>query len=104
MKLTNSDKNITTGSFAGSGEHETVKDPGPSKKKPYLSTVIFGAISLTAYLLVFKNEQWVTETYTMGGWHAIFPIGTALLFSFVHGTFGSNLLSVLGIEAKKKNK
>jgi hypothetical protein len=104
MKLTNSDKNMTTGSLAGAGEHKTVKDPGPCKKKPYLSTLVFGTTSLIAYILVFKNEHWVTETYTMGGWHAMLPIGTALLFSFVHGTFGSNLLSVLGLEAKKKNK
>jgi uncharacterized integral membrane protein len=104
MKLTNSDKNMATVILAKAGEHKAVKGPGPAKKKPYLSTIIFGTISLTAYLLLFKNEQWVTEAYTMGGWHAIFPIGTALLFSFVHGTFGGSLLSVLGLEAKKKNK
>ena len=104
MKITNLDKNIAAASFAKPEEHSAAKGPGPIKKKPYMSTVIFGAISLTGYLLLFKNEQWVTDTYTMGGWYTLFPIGTALLFSFIHGTFGSSLLSVLGLEAKKKNK
>jgi len=105
---------MTAVSFAEAGEHEAAKEilgictaqkttvPRPPKKRPYLSAVIFGTISLTAYLLLFKNEQWVTETYTIGGWYAVFPLGTAFLFSFVHGTFGSSLLSVLGIEAKNK--
>ena len=104
MKRTNFDKNSVAAPFNNSERYAAAKGPGPTKRKPYLSTVIFGTISLTAYLLLFKNEQWVTDTYTMGGWHALFPIGTALLFSFIHGTFGSSLLSVLGLEAKKKNK
>ena len=71
-------------------------------KKPYLQTVIFGIISLSAYLYVFSNEKLVTEIFTRGGWYAAWPIGTALFFSFIHGAFGSNLLSILGLEAKKK--
>ena len=74
---------------------------GGKTKKPYLQTIIFGAISLSAYIYVFQNEEWVTETFTMGGWHWVYPIGTALAFSFVHGAFGSSLLTVLGLEAKK---
>jgi uncharacterized integral membrane protein len=72
------------------------------KSKPYMGTVIFGAMSLTFYVLLFNNEAFVTETFTRGGIYTLFPVGTAFLFSFVHGAFASNLLSVFGIEAKKK--
>jgi hypothetical protein len=43
----------------------------------------------------------VTGAFTKGGWYAAFPILAALCFSFIHGAFASNFLSVLGIEAKK---
>ncbi len=71
------------------------------KKKPYLQTFIFGGISLASYIVLFTNEGWVTDYYTRGGYYAAFPIVTAFWFSFMHGTFGSNLLNVLGIKAKK---
>ena len=69
-------------------------------KRPVAKMVLFGAMSLGAYLFLFSNEALVTQTYTLGGWHAAFPVLTAFLFSFVHGAFASNLLSVLGLEAK----
>ena len=113
MEMTNFDKHASAAAFAEAGEHETAKEvlgdteqakksgAPQAAKKPYLQALIFGAISLSAYLYVFSNEEWVTNTYTMGGWHWVYPIGTALAFSFIHGAFGSNLLSVLGLEAKK---
>jgi len=73
-----------------------------SKTKLFLSTVIFGAISISFYVLLFTNEKLVTETFTKGGIYTLYPIGTVFLFSFIHGAFASNLLSLLGIEAKKK--
>ncbi len=63
--------------------------------------LLFGALSLAAYGFLFSNETLVTKTFTLGGWHAAFPVMTAFLFSFVHGAFASNLLTVLGLEAKK---
>jgi hypothetical protein len=72
------------------------------KKKFYLQMIIFGIISLASYVVLFMNEQLVTDTYTKGGYYAAFPIVTAFWFSFIHGAFGSSLLSVLGIEARKK--
>jgi hypothetical protein len=72
------------------------------KKKPYMQMIIFGIISITSYAVLFKNEELVTEMFTKGGYYAVFPIVTAFWFSFMHGAFGSNLLSVLGLEAKKK--
>lgn len=70
-------------------------------KKPVTKMVLFGAMSMCAYFMVFSNETMVTKTFTLGGWHAAFPVMTAFLFSFVHGAFASNLLTVLGLEAKK---
>jgi hypothetical protein len=71
------------------------------EKKPIFQMILFGALSLTAYIVLFKNQEWVTETYTQGGWHTFYPVLTAFLFSFIHGAFASNLLAVLGITAKK---
>ncbi len=74
------------------------------KKKPYAQTIIFGLISLASYSILLLNEGWVTDTYTKGGYYAAYPIATAFWFSFMHGAFGSNLLGVLGLEAKKSKK
>ena len=111
--LTKFDKNMSAATFAEAGEFETAKEflaegpatakrPEPAgKKKPYTGMVIFGAISLIGYFLLITNQKLVTEVFTLGGWHAVYPVGTALIFSFIHGAFASNLLSVLGLEAKK---
>ena len=109
------DKNMAAIAFAEANEHETAKEfisggtkgkktagaPAPAKK-PVLQMVLFGAISLTGYILLMRNERLITTEFTMGGWHAAYPVLTALAFSFIHGAFASNLLSVLGLEAKKK--
>lgn len=107
------DKNMAAATFAQAGEQETAEQMITStakeqaarartaKKKPVLPMIVFGAISLTGYILLIKNQQLVTETFTRGGINTIWPIGTALVFSFIHGAFASNLLSVLGLEAKK---
>lgn len=63
--------------------------------------VLFGAASLGLYYGLLANEGLITNTYTLGGWHAVFPVGTAFAFSFIHGAFASNFLTVLGLEAKK---
>ncbi|WP_163339418.1 hypothetical protein [Desulfopila sp. IMCC35008] len=77
------------------------KQPMVRKKRPVAKMLFFGAASGGAYMLLFSNAALVTNTYTLGGWHAIFPVGTAFAFSFIHGAFASNLLSVLGLEAKQ---
>lgn len=113
-RITMFDKQMSAAAFAEAGEHETAKEflredpqsvkgkkPVGAKKKPYGGMLIFGALSLSGYIALLANQEWVSETYTMGGWHAAYPVVTALIFSFVHGAFASNLLSVLGLEAKK---
>jgi len=113
-RLTKFDKQMFAVTFSEAGEHETAaeflqqepkavkqKEPVGARKKPYTGMVIFGAISLAGYVALIANQRYVNEIFTMGGWHAVYPVVTALIFSFVHGAFASNLLSVLGIEAKK---
>ena len=108
------DRHMSAVTFAEAGEFETateflqegqeeaatVKKP-VAKKKPFGGMIVFGALSLAGYVALLENQGWVSENYTMGGWHAVYPVVTAIIFSFVHGAFASNLLSVLGIEAKK---
>ena len=72
------------------------------KNKPYLFTVVFGAVSLSMYVALFTHQDWVTDTFTKGGYYAAYPIVAAFLFSFIHGAFASNMLSVFGLEPKKK--
>lgn len=120
MKLSNFDKNMSAISFAEAGEFETARqilspkntsEKGHSpmqkgashspKAKPYLPAVGFGLVSLSLYVILLMNEQLVTDTFTKGSWYTVLPVGGALIFSFIHGAFASNLLSILGIEAKK---
>jgi len=63
--------------------------------------VLFGAASVGMYLMLLSNDALITNTFTLGGWHAVFPVGAAFAFSFIHGAFASNFLSVLGLEPKK---
>ena len=113
MKENEFEKSMSAAAFAEAGEHETAKAmlmegdsqkkaPQPLKaKKPIGKMVIFGAMSLAFYTALLANQEWVTETFTKGGINTFWPIGAAFLFSFIHGAFASNFLSVLGIEAKK---
>ena len=114
METSKIEKTMSAAAFAEAGEFDTAKEmlgddakksPAmgrqPVKKKPFLPTLVFGAISLSAYVILFKNERLVTETFTMGGWSTVYPVATAFFFSFIHGAFASNLLSVLNLEAKK---
>jgi len=72
-----------------------------NKKRPVLLTLIFGAISISAYLLLFMNEEWVMNNFSKGNWYAVYPIVTAFLFSLVHGVFASYFINALGLEEKK---
>lgn len=101
---------MSAAAFAEAGEFDTARqmlvDDGERRQteenhKSYLKTAVFGAVSLAAYLFLFTRQDLVTGLFTMGGWHAVFPVGTALFFSFVHGAFASNLLGTLNLEAKK---
>jgi hypothetical protein len=97
--------------FAEAGEFDTAREmlnSGGGKsprternRKPYFKMVVFGAVSLAAYIALFTHQGLVTNLFTMGGWHTVFPVGAAFFFSFIHGAFASNLLNVMNLEAKK---
>ena len=72
------------------------------RKKVILKTIVFGAISLAMYGAFFMNSALMMTYFTKGFYYAALPILTAFAFSFVHGTFASNVWSLLGIEASQK--
>jgi len=68
--------------------------------KPLIRSVLFGAISLSAYLLVFFNEATITDHFSRGGVYSLAVITTAIAFSLIHGTFANYVLELIGIRAK----
>lgn len=73
-----------------------------SKKKPVGKMLATGLVSMALYWLLFSNQDLVSNTFTRGGLYAFLPIGTALIFSFVHGAFTGHFWTVVGVEASKK--
>lgn len=67
-----------------------------------IKAVLWGIVSAILYLVLFSNQQQVTDYFTRGGTFAIAVLVTALLFSIVHGTFANYLIESLGIKAVKK--
>ncbi len=72
-----------------------------NKKKPYGTAAITGALSIASYIVLFSNIDSVMDYFTKGGYYAAFPIMTALYFSFIHGTFASSVISLIGLEPAK---
>jgi uncharacterized membrane protein HdeD (DUF308 family) len=71
------------------------------RNKAGVRTLLFGLLSITLYAALFAHPTAVAKFFARGSWYAIFPIATVFLFSFVHGTFASNVWTFLGIEARK---
>ena len=76
--------------------------PSSTKKKPVGKMLITGLLSIALYTILFSNQDLVSNTFTRGGLYALLPIGTALIFSFVHGAFTGHFWTVMGVEASKK--
>lgn len=74
------------------------------RAKPFRWAILWGIVSLAAYLLVFLNQEAVTRYFTKGGFFTAAVVITALAFALIHGTFASYVLEVLGIEALKREK
>jgi F0F1-type ATP synthase assembly protein I len=70
-----------------------------NRRKLYGTTLLSGAVSISSYVLLYTHQEWVIRNFTRGGVYAVLPIATAFWFSFVHGTFTSCLLQVLGFRA-----
>ena len=75
-----------------------------AKKKPIGKMIVFGFFSISLFAALFTNQDLVSSAFTRGGWYALLPIGTALMFSFVHGSFTGHFWTVMGIEAAKQKK
>jgi len=73
-----------------------------NKRKVLVRSLIFGALSVSLYTAVFVNQAAILTMFTKGGLYALLPVSAVFLFSYVHGTFASNILSAMGIEPSNK--
>jgi hypothetical protein len=74
-----------------------------SKTKLAVRTIGYGLLSAAMYAAVFMNAKTIMHYFTMGSWYAALPIATVFAFSLAHGAFASNLWSLMGINAAKKD-
>jgi hypothetical protein len=72
------------------------------RNRPYLKTVLYGAVSIALYALLLAKQELINDTMVKGGLYALVPIAMAFAFSFVHGNFTGSFWSSLGVEASKK--
>ncbi len=85
------------------GEITMAEDQSYRKSKPVAQVIGYGALTVALYAAVFTNSDTVMHYCAKGGVFAALPILTVFAFSFVHGSFASNLWSLIGIEAMKKD-
>ncbi|HWR90580.1 MAG TPA: hypothetical protein VN260_09980 [Dissulfurispiraceae bacterium] len=74
------------------------------RKRVIINTIMMGALSLALYTALLLEQDIVNNLFTRGGLYALLPIGTAFLFSLVHGSFTGSFWSALGIEASQKGR
>ena len=72
------------------------------RKKLISKTIVLGGLSLAMYGVFFMNSALLMSYFTRGFYYAALPILTVFAFSFVHGSFASNVWTLLGIEASQK--
>jgi hypothetical protein len=94
---------VISNSFNTKGGTIMANEQINQKKKPWAQTVGYGAVTVALYAAVFLNGDAVAHYFAQGGWYATLPIATVFVFSFAHGAFASNLWSLLGIEAVKRD-
>lgn len=75
-----------------------------SKKKPYGALLLMGVLSAALYIALLSRQDTILHYFGRGGLHALLPVGTAFVFSFVHGSFTGAFWTALGIEASKKKR
>lgn len=73
-----------------------------SESKPSLiKTMVFLALAVCAYLLIFFNIEQLNQFYVSGGViPAVSLLGTVICIAFLYGTAVSHVLSILGLESK----
>jgi hypothetical protein len=74
------------------------------KKKPVGKAVTFGLLSTILYYLLLTKQELYMPYFSKGGFYSLLIIGTAFIFSYVHGNFTDYFWKVLGIEPKKKRE
>jgi len=72
-----------------------------TRKRHVVRSLVFGAGAAALYAAVFTNTDFITNLSAKGGFYAVVPVITVLLFSYVHGSFTGAFWSALGIEASK---
>ncbi|SFG01638.1 hypothetical protein SAMN05660649_00483 [Desulfotomaculum arcticum] len=70
--------------------------------KNILLTIVWGVVSMALYVIVFLNQQAVTDYFTRGGVFSLAVIVTALVFSFVHGAFANYFIEAVGFKPVNK--
>lgn len=77
----------------------TIKSRRSSAKT---KAVVFGALSIALYAAVFSFSKPFLHLCAKGGFYNVVPVATVFLFSYIHGSFASNVWTALGIEASHK--
>ncbi len=60
---------------------------------------VFGVLSVGLYAAVFAFSQPFLQLCAKGGLYNVITVSTVFLFSYIHGSFASNVWTALGIEA-----
>jgi hypothetical protein len=74
------------------------------RSKTLRQAILWGVFSVGAYLLIFLNQEAITQYFTKGGIFALAVIITPLVFSIIHGSFASYVLEILGIRPLRQDK
>ena len=72
------------------------------KKKAKGQAVIFGILSVALYAAAFAYADPMVKLFARGGAYCLLPVATVFVFSYIHGSFASNVWTALGIEASSK--
>ena len=73
-------------------------------KKQVLITMVLGIVSIFSYIIVLTHQEYVTNKFTQGGWNMFLPVLAAFYFSFLHGTFANNVMTIFGLTASKNTE
>lgn len=73
-------------------------------KRALTRTLLYGALSVALYLLLYLFEERVLALSKHGGWYFFVPMTIAFVFSVVHGNFTGQFWDLFGIKAKTTKK
>ncbi len=73
-------------------------------KRVLVRTVVYGAISVGLYFLLYLYNETILEFSREGRWYFIIPVGIAFGFSIIHGNFTGQIWDLFGVKAKTTKK